>query len=278
MSTRREGFLMRSIEGKCWLISILILLFVFGWAWATGAEETDPAVMQLKQAIKQDPNDPQKHLKLARIYFQKYQQGLQNRYLEGVMEEARWAAHLRPDYGQAHLLLSSALGIKGFQTLDHKLLDEAGKEYNEALRITPELADIEHLLPPQILAASAYLAKSEKDKRFVDDAVKELKEAIRLKPNFAPSHAMLGGIYYEQGKQELALLELKEASRLAGDDPKIHKMLGATYVRYLQSGQEDCDENVIDQGIKEYKKVVRLTPKDAEAHRSLAWLYRHQGL
>jgi len=297
---------------NCLLISIPIALFLSGCAGVTPVKETDPTVLRLEEVVKQNPNDPQKRVELAAVYLGKYLQKKEKRYIDGALEEAREAIRLKPDLGRAHAQLSWILMIKATESHDEGLIYESKREYEEALRINPELADSERVHPPHLGAAMIYLSKSRKDKKYVDRAIKELKEGIRLKPNSAPTHHLLGQIYYiqeknelallelkealrlnpddpethkalakvyiGQGKNELAISELKEAARLNPDDPETHKALGGIYEEKVYSGEKGWDDEAIELAIKEFKEVIRLTPEDAYAHRTLGWLYRHKEL
>ncbi|UCG94115.1 MAG: tetratricopeptide repeat protein, partial [Candidatus Aerophobus sp.] len=302
---------MKCIKRDYCLMILLLVLLLSGCAGVTAVKETDPTILQLQEAIKQNPNDPKKRMELAQANLGKYIKRRQHRYLDRSIEEAREAVRLKPELADAHGLLSSVLMLKAIKSFDKELIDESKREYKEALRINPEWEKFD---PPHLVAAAAYFAKSlkEKNKEYVDRAIKEVKEVIRLNPNYAPAHKMLGAIYYSQAKNELALLELKEAVRLnpsdpwarrglaevysdqekydlalselkevvrlAPDDPNAHKSLGRIYTNKVHSGPENWDDEAIEKGIKAFKKIIRLTPEDAYAHRKLSYLYEHKGL
>lgn len=264
-------------------MSILIIgcigLILSGCTGFIGVRETDPDILKLREAIKHDPDDSQKHLALAGTYFLKYMDGGKKSYIDMSIQEAKEALRLSPGSGLIYYYLSSALMIKGAENLDEKLTNEARIKYNEALRITPELAGNNNFPPPYLYSGGIYFFKSIKDKKFVNDAIREIKEAIRINPKYAASHAALGTIYYSMlEEKELAELELKEAVRLSADVPDFHKLLGEMYREKIHSGEENWDVEAIEQGIKEYKEVIRLSPEDDEAHRELSNLYEHKGL
>ncbi|NIO19200.1 MAG: tetratricopeptide repeat protein [Candidatus Aenigmarchaeota archaeon] len=297
---------MNWMKRNYWLVSIFIVLSLSGCAGVPVVKETDPTVLRSEEAVKQNPNDPQRRVELARVYLGKYQQGKQKRYLDGAIEETREAVRLRPDFIDANQLLVGVLMLKAMEGHDEGLIDEAKREYEEALKINPELARSEGFDPPHLGAAILYLNKSKKDKRYIDRAIKEVKEGIRVNPNSASAHHLLGVIYHSQGKKELALLELKEAVRLNPNDPEIHKGLAGVYYDQGKKelvlselkeaarlnpddpethkllgdlyGESYWDDKAVEQGIKEYKEVIRLTPEDALAHKRLADCYRRKGL
>jgi tetratricopeptide (TPR) repeat protein len=268
----------RYTNGNYWLITLLIVLFLCAYAGIPPYRETDPALLQLQDAVRQNPSDPQIRAELAAVYFQKYKEAKQQHYLEGTITEARGALRLDPNCGLAHFYLSLALLEKGTEREDEALLDEAVREYKEALRTGPGLAVAEGFPPAQFLSATKCLALSERDEGLIDVAVRELQEAIRVKPGYAPSHAILGGIHYHlKGEKERAICELKEAIRCNSEYLEAHKWLAGIYKVELQRAGAERDEDTIELAIQEYGAVIRLNPQDDEAHRELSWVYRCKG-
>jgi tetratricopeptide (TPR) repeat protein len=257
---------------------VLIVVFLCGYAGIPSYRETDPAILQLQDAIRQNPSDAQLRAELAAVCFQKYKEVKQQYHLESTITEAREALRLDPNCGLAHFYLSLALIEKGTERGNEALLDEAVREYKEALRTGPGLAVAKGFPPAQFIAATKYLALSERNERLIDVAVSELQEAIRVKPGYAPSYAILGGIYYHlKGEKERAINSLKEAIRLDSDYLEAHKWLAGIYKAELQQSGAERDEGTIELAIREYGAVIRLDPQDDEAHRELSWVYRCKG-
>ena len=103
-----------------------------------------------------------------------------------------------------------------------------------------------------------------------------LKEAIKAKPTFPLSHNILGAIYFNQGKKELARMELQQTLKL---DPGIifaHRLLGRIYADDIKTDQSN--DNAVKKAIKSYKEVQQAMPEDIEAKRMLILLYNHMGL
>lgn len=265
------------------LIGIFIIsLLLSGCAGLTEVKKTevkkthpsDFDIQKLEEEIKKSPDNPQKRIGLANAYLAKYSTKKDVTDLEKAIEESRKAVRLNPEYADAHAFLGMVLATKSSVIHDEKLFEEVVKEFKEANRIKPE----GNYPPYQYISAQIYLDKSKKDKKFIDDAIRELKDAIQAKPEHAPSHTLLGRIYYQQEKKELALLELKEAARLNPEEPSTHKLLGYIYSKKIHSEESYNDEEAINQGIKEYKEVIRLKPEDDEAHRRVSFLYIHKEL
>jgi tetratricopeptide (TPR) repeat protein len=269
---------MKYLKGNKWLLALLIMTFLSGFAGIPSFRETDPEVLQLQEELQKDSNNPQIRAELAAVYFEKYKKGKQLHYLEAAIGEARKAIRLNPDCGLAHFILSLALIEKGTESGNETLLDEAVREYREALRAGPALAVADRYPPVQFLAATKYLALSERDSTFIDDAVRELREAIRVKQGYAPSHVILGGIYYHlKGKKGPAIREMREALQLDPDYLEAHRWLGGIYVQELKRKGGRGDDETIALAIEQYRQVLRIDPEDDEAHRNLAWLYRYRG-
>ncbi len=81
-----------------------------------------------------------------------------------------------------------------------RLLDEAIDEYQKALRLSPNFADI-----------ITHLGIALRDKGHYDEAIKELNRAKICNPRFIPARLHLGITYYSQGFFGLAEEEWREA-------------------------------------------------------------------
>jgi superkiller protein 3 len=102
-----------------------------------------------------------------------------------------------PSDALAHYNLGNAYSAQG-------KLDEAVREYQEALRINPNLAEAHNNLG---------LAYSDQGK--LDEAVRECQEALKINPNLAAAHLNLGLAYSRQGKLNEAIECYQGFSRLA---------------------------------------------------------------
>jgi len=100
------------------LMSLIFVFFLSGCAERPAIRETDPPILELRQAIKQNPNDPHKHLELANVYFVRYLERTKKHYLDSAIEEAQEAIELKPDFARAYAQLSWFLIIKAIENLD----------------------------------------------------------------------------------------------------------------------------------------------------------------
>jgi tetratricopeptide (TPR) repeat protein len=135
--------------------------------------------------------------------------------------------------------------------------EEAVGEYKEALRLNPDYADVHYNI------GIVYFNKGR-----TDEAIEEFKEALRLNPDYVKAHNNLGAAYYNRGRIGEAIEELKEAIRLKPDHAQAHNNLGLVYAKLER----------IDEAIGEYKEALRLIPDYADAHFNLGLAYQGKGL
>jgi serine/threonine protein kinase/tetratricopeptide (TPR) repeat protein len=149
-------------------------------------------------------------------------------------------------------------------------LDEAVKEYREALRInshTPEQFYKPAAVLTKLAQALTTLGRKE-------EAIEEYRKLTALMPDSAVAHCMLGNallaVNREDALQE-AMKEYKQAIRIRDDYPQAHTNLGICWSR----------KNDWDKAIEEYNKALA-TKKDFPeaylAHRNLGLALLTKGL
>jgi len=148
----------------------------------------------------------------------------------------------------AHNNLGLALEKKG-QT------DEAVRQYQEALRLTPGFAEAHNNL-------GIALQKQGQ----IDEARSQFQEALRLEPDNAEIHNNLGASLSETGQIDEAIIQLQEALRLAPDNADAHNNLGKALAMQGQT----------DEAIGHFREALRLTPDFAEAHNNLGIALRQR--
>ena len=160
------------------------------------------------------------------------------------------AAH--PDSARAHQALA-----ENYYVL--RQMPQAEKEYQEALRLRPELPGL-HLELGQVYANSAQWPKAEE----------QFRAEARLRPGNAEAAYRLGAALVQQGKAAEALPELKRSNDLKPDMPETLYSLGKAA---SLSGDPATAE-------KAWTRVIELekeTSLAAQSHFGLAALYRKQG-
>jgi tetratricopeptide (TPR) repeat protein len=160
------------------------------------------------------------------------------------------------NYPNAHVA-HNRLGIAYF---DQDRLDEAIKEYKEAIKLNPEY-----------LQAYSNLGLAYLNLGMFDTAIKEFKAALKLKPDnpmVYKAYNNLGNAYFELGRFDSAIENYMAALRLKPGSSKLYYNLGLTYIRNDQ----------LDEAIKNFQTAIRLKPKFLDAHRKLGAVYQKKGL
>jgi tetratricopeptide (TPR) repeat protein len=117
---------------------------------------------------------------------------------------------------------------------------------------------------------------------YVSRAVEEFKSALNADPNSAELAAGLAQLYFRAGRNAEAVSTVKELLKRAPDNIDAHKLLGRIYLRSLGQqdgpGSESTPSNqnsnqVLDQAIAEFVKIIALEPNNLEDRLLLGQLY-----
>ncbi len=151
------------------------------------------------------------------------------------------ALDVTDDNALAHNELGMALRQQG-------KLDEAERQFVEALRIMPDSAEARNNLGIALMMRGR-----------LDEAVQLLDEALRVKPDFADAQCSLGTALIHQGRLGEAVQHLDEALRLRPDFADAHCELGEALEK----------QGKLDEGVQQLTEALRLRPGYAEAHDNL---------
>ncbi len=133
--------------------------------------------------------------------------------------------------------------------------NEAIRHFTEALQIEPDSAKVHNNL-------GAVLAQQGK----VDEAVKHYTRALQLEPDFVEAHNNLASALAWQGRFDEAIRHFNEALRIKPDDAKSHNELGRTL---LSQGR-------LDEAIICFNQTLQIEPNFADAHYNLGIIFIRQ--
>jgi tetratricopeptide (TPR) repeat protein len=145
-----------------------------------------------------------------------------------------------PESSRAHNNLGNALYKKGF-------IEEAIKEYKEALRIKPGNQEALYNL------GAVYHHKG-----MLDEAISFYKKAVQLNPYYFLARSNLGVAYAEKGEYDRAIRELKGAVKLWPDAEGYYN-LGLLYQR---KGRNDL-------AVREFENALKINPDFIPAKEAL---------
>jgi tetratricopeptide (TPR) repeat protein len=117
---------------------------------------------------------------------------------------------------------------------------------------------------------------------YVSRAVEEYKLALNADPNSAELATGLAELYFRAGRNSEAIGTTRELLKRDPNNIDAHKLLGRIYLRSL--GQQDgpgsaatpanqSGNQVLDQAIAEFVKIIALEPKNLEDRLLLGQLY-----
>jgi tetratricopeptide (TPR) repeat protein len=111
----------------------------------------------------------------------------------------------------------------------------------------------------------------------VNRAIEEYKLALNADPNSAELNNELADLYFRTGRVHDAEVTARTLLKTSPDDIDAHKLLGRIYLRQLGEGENGASstppDNVLDQAIAEFEKIVALLPKSVEDRMVLGQLY-----
>lgn len=198
------------------------------------------AVSSFTAALAQRPGDPDL------LYYLGHASGLLSKdAIDNLL-----ATH--PDSARAHQALAENYFVL-------RQMPQAEKEYQEALRLRPELPGL-HLELGQVYANSAQWPKAEA----------EYRAECKLRPGNAEAAYRLGAALLQQGKAHDALPELKRSNQLKPEMPETLYSLG-------KAASLDGDSPTAERAWRKVIDLEKNTTLAAQSHFGLAGLYRKQG-
>lgn len=148
-----------------------------------------------------------------------------------------------------HAGLGKALHARG-------RLDEAVRQYNQALKIKPNYTIARY----NLANALSRLGK-------VDEAIGHYREALRTDPNNASAHNNLGNALAGQQKIDEAIIHYRRTLEIEPDNPKAHNNLGSAL----------AIQGKFNEAIEYFRRALELKADDAEALYNLGYVFELQG-
>jgi tetratricopeptide (TPR) repeat protein len=127
-------------------------------------------------------------------------------------------------------------------------LDEAIAQYQKSLTIRPDYAEAHNNLGNRLV----HLHR-------LDEAMAHYRKALELKPDFIEAHNNLGNALADRGRLAEAMAHYQTALEIKPDYAEAHNNLGNALVRL----------NRINKAIAHYQKALEIEPDYADAHNNL---------
>lgn len=168
----------------------------------------------IRRALELDPNNALAHAYYAEILIDQIQQDYG--FLDKAIEESKLALELGPDLLESHR-------VRGIVLLNTNNLDEAVLEFERAIAINKNIADL-HL----------YLGVTYKAQERYDLAQEALLLAYSLNPTDTASLIELSRAYFADGRYAQASQYAEEAVKIEPENPHRHGYLGITYYKQVE--------------------------------------------
>lgn len=195
----------------------------------------DATINQLTQAIDNSPNDPQLYLKRAEVYYdrQAYDQATQDLAMVMRLDSTNLQAH-------------------------HLLADVYLDDYQSALALTT--LQRAALLYPDSINTRLKLSEFQLILKQYDQAYQTLAEIMKINPGNPEALFMLGMVYRDQGKTDLAIAAFQSAVERNPDMSEAWVILGDLM---------DRTNNPL--AIQYFDNAIRVDPGNIAAHHAKAY-------
>jgi tetratricopeptide (TPR) repeat protein len=139
----------------------------------------------------------------------------------------------------------------GIALLKNGQVDEAISHYEQALRIKPGDADIHINLGIALM-----------QKRDVDEAITQYQEALQINPNSVQAHVNLANALVHTGALPDAIIEYQRALQIKPGDALAQHSLGIVLAQTGKPGE----------ALDHFQKALQLQPNNPEFENNTAWL------
>ena len=232
----------------------------------------DGAVDISRQAIEENPKDPNNDYRLAQIFIQQWRLREAQQELDQAIKvdpqnakfyRARASVkRYRGDLNAAILDQQRAVDLgqdKAFELVELAAMNTLAGNKNKA---ADNLEEALKLDPNNQSAHDKLVSLLEEEGRY-EDLVGEYKRSLEKKPKDERLHLALGQAYAKLGKLNEAKAQFVEAQNLDQSDPEPHRQMGALFIK---------DKN-FEKAAKEYTFVLNINPTSVQDMVSLGYCY-----
>jgi cellulose synthase operon protein C len=202
------------------------------------AGKTEEAIVEYRNALKEDPRFGEARFKLAEAY--EASGNVNQAYREFIR-----AADLMPANDAAQIKAASYLVL-------------AEKWDDARTRLTPVIER-----SPQNVEAQIILGNALVELKDLDGAVRQIEEAIKLDPNRATTYSNLAAIQYRQGNRDQAKQAFEKAVEV--DPRSIEARLALAYFQWSSGDVVPAEES--------FKAALAVDAKNTLANRAMAAFY-----
>ncbi len=265
--------LRRAIIAVSALLLVILVAFTGYYYWdrfvPRGAlSPVEIAIQEAEEAVRENPQDPELRLALARLYFEN------NMYPE-ALDQAQQLLLVEPD-NQDGLLIASMAHIR----LDQR---------EEAIPLLQKVIDFRkdsELAKEDLILEMVYYFQGESYNKLGQyaEAAPALEEAINIMPTDADAHYQLGIAYQGLGEHEKALDHFHEAVRFVPDFTEAYQGMVDSYNALHRPGYAEYAQGMLAFTQKDYQtaevhllKAIDTLPEFVPALLGLGLTYEKMG-
>lgn len=176
-----------------------------------------------------------------------------------AMEDYAQAIRIKPDLPQAYY-------FRGFAYVKLERYQQADEDFNEAIRLMPELSG--HI-PTYYIRGLIYCALAK-----FQQAIGELNQLIRLQPDSGIGYYLRGtAYYYGLSKYQLAILDFNQAIRLQPDLVQPDLVQAYLAQAYLVRGLAYNELGQYKLAVKDFSQYIRKKSDDPDAYFNRGYAY-----
>ena len=267
----------RTIQRAIIVVGVLLILVLTAFSayyyWDRfaprgAASPTEIAIQEAIQAVKEDPQNPDLRLNLARLYYE-------NRMYDLALEQTQQLLQVAPDSQEA-LLIAGMSHVR----LGHAA--EAIPLLQKVIDVRKESATAKSDMILEMLyyfVGESYIKKGE-----FAEAIAPLQEAMTIMPTDADAAYQLGLAYQGLGKHEDAVEQFHAAVRFVPDFSEAYEGMITSYKALHRPGYTEYAEGMLAFTKKDYQtaeahllKAVDALPQFVPALLGLGLTYEKMG-